>query len=232
MSEFKQCPNGHYYQGATCPYCKSSNGGVNVGPSNPNPTSAPTQVYDAGIGGGNNGSTETMTMNNGMGGERTIVDNQYSQNNGGGQNNQQPMSGRTMIIDDPSDPGNSPETNIGSASPANGTPKKGNGLRPTRKLVGWLVSFTLDEMGVDFKLYEGRNIIGRDDDCNITVNDSTVSAKHAILLYRDGKFAIQDQMSTLGTFVNNSSIDLEPIYLADGDEIKIGRTIFKFRTAF
>lgn len=25
QGEFKQCPNGHYYQGASCPYCKTGN---------------------------------------------------------------------------------------------------------------------------------------------------------------------------------------------------------------
>jgi hypothetical protein len=32
--------------------------------------------------------------------------------------------------------------------------------RDVRKLVGWLVSYSFDRMGVDFRLYEGRNIVG------------------------------------------------------------------------
>ena len=104
--------------------------------------------------------------------------------------------------------------------------------REVRKLVGWLVSYTLDPMGVDFKLYEGRNIIGRDMDCNITVNDNMVSSKHAVLLFRAGKYSVTDSQSSHGTFVNDVDIELEPYYLQDGDVIKVGQTVFKFRTSF
>jgi pSer/pThr/pTyr-binding forkhead associated (FHA) protein len=105
-------------------------------------------------------------------------------------------------------------------------------IRETRKLVGWLVSYTLDPLGVDFKIFEGRNIIGRDPDCSITVNDNWVSSKHAVLLFRAGKYSISDSQSSHGTFVNDTDIELEPFYLTDGDIIKIGQTVFKFRTAF
>ncbi|MBP5758114.1 MAG: FHA domain-containing protein, partial [Bacteroidales bacterium] len=97
---------------------------------------------------------------------------------------------------------------------------------------GWLVSYSLDKMGVDFRLYEGRNIIGRDMDCNITVNDNMVSGRHAVLLFRADKYSLTDQQSTHGTFVNGNDIDLEPCYLQDGDVIKVGETVFKFRTSF
>ena len=87
-------------------------------------------------------------------------------------------------------------------------------------------------MGVDFKLYEGRNIIGRDLDCQISLDDNTVSAKHAVLLFRAGRYSITDQQSTQGTFVNGEDIELVPKYLNDGDIIKVGQTIFKFRSSF
>ena len=103
--------------------------------------------------------------------------------------------------------------------------------RNTRKLVGWLVTYSLDSMGVDFKLYEGRNIIGRDMNCNITVNDSTVSSTHAVILFRSGKYSISDQQSSHGTFVNGEDIELEPRYLKDGDIIRMGNTVFMIRFA-
>jgi pSer/pThr/pTyr-binding forkhead associated (FHA) protein len=86
-------------------------------------------------------------------------------------------------------------------------------------------------MGMDFKLYEGRNIIGRDLDCQITIADKTVSGKHALILFRAGKYSISDQQSTQGTFVNDEDINLEPRYLKDGDMIRIGQTVLKFRTS-
>ena len=107
----------------------------------------------------------------------------------------------------------------------------GGEVRSSRKLVGWLVSYTLNDMGVDFKLFEGRNVIGRDLDCQISVNDPSVSAKHAVLLFRAGHYSITDQQSTSGTFVNGEDIELAPRYLNDGDTIRVGKTAFKFRTS-
>ena len=79
--------------------------------------------------------------------------------------------------------------------------------------------------------YEGRNIIGRDMNCNITVNDSTVSSTHAVILFRSGKYSISDQQSSHGTFVNGEDIELEPRYLKDGDVIRMGNTVFMIRFA-
>lgn len=108
----------------------------------------------------------------------------------------------------------------------------GGEVRSSRKLVGWLVSYTLNDMGVDFKLFEGRNVIGRDLDCQISVNDNTVSGKHAVLLYREGSYFIQDSLSTSGTRVNGSDTGVNAVALNDGDVIQVGKTVFKFRTSF
>ncbi|MDL2224009.1 FHA domain-containing protein [Bacteroidales bacterium OttesenSCG-928-M06] len=103
--------------------------------------------------------------------------------------------------------------------------------RSGRKLVGWLVSYSFDKMGVDFRLYEGRNIIGRDVECNITIPDKTISNKHATVLFKNDKFKIKDELSSHGTFVNDNDIEDETIELHDNDIIRIGETILKFKVA-
>lgn len=220
-NEYKQCPNGHYYQGVQCPYCKPTTpfeGGKF--------TSVKTQLFDVfdEQPGGAQRPTEPMPgSGNSTGGEKTtVVDGSTIVKNPGiniGGN--APMSGRTVFGDDD-------ETEV--VATATGE-KVQRVYREARKLVGWLVSFTLDPLGVDFKLYEGRNIIGRDQECNITVNDNMVSSRHAVLLFRAGKYSITDSQSSHGTFVNGHDIELEPCYLSDGDIIKIGQTFFKFRSA-
>lgn len=205
--EFKQCPNGHYYQGATCPYCKGSAG-----------QSTETMVGFGGMDNGTKtlitpGADETLTMDAGDGnktrimGEPTMVDRQQMPS----------MANKTVFGDD--------EVVDSSGVVHN------SGTRTTRKLVGWLVSYDIDPMGVDFKLYEGRNTIGRDASCNITISDGMVSAEHAILLYRAGKFSITDRQSSHGTFVNGEDIDLEPRYIQDGDIITVGKTRLKFKAS-
>jgi len=93
------------------------------------------------------------------------------------------------------------------------------------RLVGWLVSYEIDPAGIDFKLYKGRIKIGRSKHCEIIVNDSTISEEHVLLLCKDEKIIIQDELSANGTFVNGKQIE-ERVLLKDGDEIKLGSVTF------
>ena len=103
--------------------------------------------------------------------------------------------------------------------------------RGFRRMVGWLVSYTINEMGVDFKLFEGRNMIGRDPSCAVCIKDPAASSRHAVILFRSGRYSIMDQQSTTGTFVNDEDIELDPCYLQDGDLVRIGQTVFKFKSS-
>ena len=52
-----------------------------------------------------------------------------------------------------------------------------------------------------------RTRIGRSPECEIFLDDVTVSRNHAVLVERDGKFTVEDQGSLNGTFVNRRRID-------------------------
>lgn len=131
--------------------------------------------------------------------------------------------------------GNLGKTQIfgGSGLSEYGSSFQGN-FQPTqpstgRKLVGWLVSFSIEPNGIDYKLYEGRNLIGSDLGCDIVVpNDAAVSSRHLTILHRMGHFKFKDELSTNGTFIND--VFEEEGNLKDGDMIRIGDTIFKFRS--
>jgi FHA domain/zinc-ribbon domain len=71
-----------------------------------------------------------------------------------------------------------------------------------------------------------RTTIGRSPDCDIFLDDVTVSRHHAILRRTDDRFTIEDEGSLNGTFVNRRRI--ETVDLADGDELQIG----KYRLTF
>jgi pSer/pThr/pTyr-binding forkhead associated (FHA) protein len=103
--------------------------------------------------------------------------------------------------------------------------------RSERKLVGWLVSYSFNKMGADFRLYEGRNEMGRNVECNITIPDKTMSGKHATILFRDGDYVIIDEQSSHGTVVNGEKIGFDIRILHDGDIIQMGETVFRFKTA-
>ncbi len=103
-------------------------------------------------------------------------------------------------------------------------PAAARGARP--RLAGWLVAFSLDPVGTDFRLHEGRNVLGADSEqCDITVRDaaSSVSGKHAIVLVRQGRFQICDNDSTNGTRVNGVDIFGQgTVELKDRDRIRLG----------
>lgn len=104
--------------------------------------------------------------------------------------------------------------------------------REPRKIVGWILSYTLDPMGVDYRIYEGFNTIGRALENTIAINqDSTVSNEHINILYKQGKFYIKDKMSANGTFLNGKELEVEKAYeLKDGDLLRLGNTEFKFKS--
>lgn len=106
--------------------------------------------------------------------------------------------------------------------------------RPTRKIMGWIISYTLDPMGMDFRIFEGKNTIGRDTGNTIVIlKDAAVSGTHVTILSKNEQFHIKDEMASNGTFINGEEIAIgTPIELHDGDEIRLGKTTtFRFKSA-
>ena len=71
-------------------------------------------------------------------------------------------------------------------------------------------------------------VIGRYQDCQISLNDPCVSRKHArIDVDKDGKITITDLGSTNGTFVNGNRIS-GLTRINEGDSVRFGKTTRKF----
>ena len=72
-----------------------------------------------------------------------------------------------------------------------------------RKLVGFLVSYDLDERGKSFPLFEGKNLVGSDRGCDVFIeNVPAISGKHLTILYRKNLFLFKDEFSTNGTYID------------------------------
>ena len=71
-------------------------------------------------------------------------------------------------------------------------------------------------------------MIGRSHRNHLVLSDSVASGQHVRLRYSQGVWFIQDQNSSNGTFVNGKRITAQR--LNDGDQIKMGETIFIFHS--
>ena len=67
--------------------------------------------------------------------------------------------------------------------------------------------------------------IGRDPACDCVIEDSTVSAQHARLVFRQGQWWVEDLRSTNGTYLN-SEIVLTPLVVTNSDQLRCGQAVF------
>jgi DNA-binding winged helix-turn-helix (wHTH) protein len=134
---------------------------------------------------------------------------------------------RRAIDDDPQSPRFIRTVHgVGYAFCANATESS----RPTSREDAPARRFWLTWKDHTFALSEGDNVIGRDPRCEVWVDHSGVSRRHARIRVENGRKrpVLTDLDSTNGTFVDGKQIDA-PTELSEGDVIKVGSVSLKFR---
>lgn len=219
----KICPNGHVYDqsiyGDTCPLCPSS---ANTGS---NTDSNLTMAAP-----GDSPGAHTKVVQPTMNPERGIPSgypNMQAQQDPTGSTKVSPNIKQAQNIAQPQNQNIGARTTIRRNSALmGGTAKQGE---DGRKLVGFLVTYNRTPMGKAFNIYEGRNYIGRDASCDISIpDDNQMSGKHMLIRYLSGnnKFSFKDEMSSNGTYVNKELLDEGE--LQNYDIIRVGSTLFIF----
>lgn len=107
----------------------------------------------------------------------------------------------------------------------------------TSKYIGFLVFMNKDETYGGRVMHLGeRTVIGRDPQCDILVDDPSMSAQHMVIrLDKEDdeaedaplSFYLQDLATTNGTLHNGKKIIRQ--VLTDGDRIEIGDSLFIFK---
>lgn len=68
--------------------------------------------------------------------------------------------------------------------------------------------------------HQNRWLIGRQRDCDITIEDNAVSRQHCLIQKRGDRWQIDDQQSRNGTYVNDLAVNMT--YLSSGDRVTFG----------
>jgi len=90
------------------------------------------------------------------------------------------------------------------------------------------VSARLSLEGRDIPLFQGENVIGRDPDVAIPVDNTSVSRHHARLVVAEEGATLEDLDSKNGTFINGQRIS-GPTAVTDGDQVAVGEVRMTFR---
>jgi diguanylate cyclase (GGDEF)-like protein len=90
----------------------------------------------------------------------------------------------------------------------------------------YLVVIVGDDLGKRIELDTGSVKAGRSTDCEIPIDQESVSRHHARIWWTGAGYRVKDLDSTNGTFVNESAVSEQD--LTDGDLLKVGRTTLKF----
>lgn len=99
-----------------------------------------------------------------------------------------------------------------------------------RKVVGILITYSTNPAGDVYKIYEGRNMIGRNNTNDIVIStDEKVSGTHLLIFFNEaeGVFWANDQFSSNGTYINGKFSRGET-QIQTNDVIVIGKTKFVF----
>lgn len=80
--------------------------------------------------------------------------------------------------------------------------------------------------GQSFALSSTRVVVGRGNNCDIRIEDPSVSSEHARLTRDSEGWRVVNLLSTNGTFVNDEKVSNRP--LKNGDRIRFGRVELRF----
>jgi hypothetical protein len=121
-----------------------------------------------------------------------------------------------------------PATKVATTQGMDATKIFGQPAKP-KPFLGWLVVMEGKQQWQQFiiPLEEKRSTIGRGDDADFRFDEEGCELIHASLRVREGALFVTDLDTTAGTLVHDQPISKTE--LQDGDEIRIGSTVLKYR---
>ena len=79
----------------------------------------------------------------------------------------------------------------------------------------------------EWLLSEGPSFVGRDRECAVRIDSSTVSRRHARIMVTSGEATVEDLGSKNGTYVNGRRVK-QPVALRDRSQIRVGSSLMTY----
>jgi pSer/pThr/pTyr-binding forkhead associated (FHA) protein len=93
-------------------------------------------------------------------------------------------------------------------------------------VVGVLVAVEGESEGEVYKLKDGENKIGRNPECDVQIPSRDISRPHAVLIHKNGTFAVRPLKPENPIFVNDERVE-EVAQIGDRDFLKLGKTTLR-----
>jgi len=100
---------------------------------------------------------------------------------------------------------------------------------PDRDAIAFTLDFQEGEADKHHQLAAGTTLVGRASSCDLVINDTSVSRRHAQVAVTDGTCVVTDLGSRNGTYINGDQI--ESGELRDGDRLVVGEVQLRLRCA-
>lgn len=174
------CPNGHYYNAdiySSCPECGAAAGAPGFGGAQGIPPTAPAAPSMGGFGGISPTEPIMPPPHNNYGGAQSIPPTEPASGFG-------PGGGVGVTV--PLTPNDKYSPNPQSAFPStvSAYDLPGKGGLSTEPVVGWLVCVEGPLRGVDFRIHDGYNFIGREEgDIHIKGDNAVSRQRHAVIAF-------------------------------------------------
>jgi pSer/pThr/pTyr-binding forkhead associated (FHA) protein len=104
--------------------------------------------------------------------------------------------------------------------------KRQNELMAARRIPELKLTRQLETGEVSYEFSKPDLVIGRDQTCDLILDEKTVSAEHTRLSYHHGNWWVEDLQSRNGTLLNLESLSTSAVVIS-GDELQLGQVIIR-----
>lgn len=94
-----------------------------------------------------------------------------------------------------------------------------------------IVYLVEEETNKKHQIRKNKFLVGRSKDCDLSINSTVVSKKHAEIVYENNEYYVRDLESSNYTYLNKATIEPMELYkIEDGSRIGFGNKWFIFKT--